>query len=190
MSHRLLTNINVISRTFTQDTQAAGQDGDLSVLCHRTRLDWISMQPSHLQRLTKEIAMHKSLLLIALLALTTGTAQAAPADDACAALMEARGHLVSMIGSNDKAAQDALNGKLQAASQKVDATIGAMAKNYNAGDEAKAAAFKPVWDSFKNTRESEIIPLVYAGKNADAKAIATGIQAERMGKMKAAMGCK
>lgn len=134
--------------------------------------------------------MHKSLLLIALLALTTGTAQAAPADDACAALMEARGHLVSMIGSNDKAAQDALNGKLQAASQKVDATIGAMAKNYNAGDEAKAAAFKPVWDSFKNTRESEIIPLVYAGKNADAKAIATGIQAERMGKMKAAMGCK
>ena len=61
---------------------------------------------------------------------------------------------------------------------------------YNAGDEAKAAAFKPTWEDFKKTRETEIIPLVYAGKNADAKAIATGIQAERMGKMKAAMGCK
>ncbi len=95
-----------------------------------------------------------------------------------------------MIGSTHKAANDGLNGKIQAASGKVDASVNAMMKSYNAGDEAKAAAFKPVWEAFKNTRESEIIPLVYAGKNADAKAIATGIQAERMGKMKAAMGCK
>jgi hypothetical protein len=136
--------------------------------------------------------MNKSsaLLLPALLALAAGTAQAAPADDACAALMEARGHLVSMIGSTDKSANDDLKGKVHAASAKLDATLAAMAKSYNAGDEAKAAAFKPVWEAFKNTRETEIIPLVYAGKNADAKAIATGIQAERMGKMKAAMGCK
>lgn len=132
-----------------------------------------------------------SLFLLASLAtLTTGAAQAAPSDDACASLMEARGHLVAMIGSTDKAKNDDLKGKIQAASGKVDANVAAMAKSYNAGDEAKAAAFKPVWEAFKSTREGEIIPLVYAGKNADAKAIATGIQAERMGKMKAAMGCK
>lgn len=132
-----------------------------------------------------------SLLLLASLAtLTTGAAQAAPSDDACASLMEARGHLVAMIGSTDKAKNDDLKGKIQAASGKVDANVAAMAKSYNAGDEAKAATFKPVWEAFKSTREGEIIPLVYAGKNADAKAIATGIQAERMGKMKAAMGCK
>ena len=130
------------------------------------------------------------LLLAAIATLSTSAAQAAPADDACASLMEARGHLVAMIGSSDKAANDGLKGKIQAASAKVDASVNAMMKSYNAGDEAKAAAFKPVWEAFKNTREGEIIPLVYAGKNADAKAIATGIQAERMGKMKAAMGCK
>jgi len=135
--------------------------------------------------------MRKSplLLLAALIPLSTA-ALAAPADDACTALMEARGHLVAMIGSTDKAANDGLKAKIHAASTKVDATVAAMGKSYNAGDESKAAAFKPVWEAFKNTRESEIIPLVYAGKNADAKAIATGIQAERMGKMKAAMGCK
>lgn len=136
--------------------------------------------------------MHKStLLLIATLAtLSSGTAVAAPADDACAALMEARGNLVTLIGSSDKGAYDGLKTKIHDASARVDATVAAMAKSYNAENEAKAAAFKPVWEAFKNTRESEIIPLVYAGKNAEAKAIATGIQAERMGKMKAAMGCK
>ena len=130
------------------------------------------------------------LVLATLSTLSAGAVQAAASDDACAALMEARGHLVAMIGSTDKAANDGLNGKIQAASGKVDASVNAMMKSYNAGDEAKAAAFKPVWEAFKNTRETEIIPLVYAGKNADAKAIATGIQAERMGKMKAALGCK
>jgi hypothetical protein len=130
------------------------------------------------------------LLLASLATLSAGIVQAAPADDACAALMEARTHLVAMIGSTDKAVNEGLNGKIQAASGKLDATLTAMTKGYNAGDEAKANAFKPVWDAFKNTRENEIIPLVHAGKNAEAKAIATGVQAERMGKMKAAMGCK
>jgi hypothetical protein len=141
---------------------------------------------------TKETAMTKpSLLLLAALAtLTVGTAQAAPSDDACAALMEARGHLVTMIGSSDKSAYDGLKAKIHGASAKLDATLAAMAKSYNAGDEAKAAAFKPTWEDFKKTRETEIIPFVYAGKQADAKALAGGIQAERMGKMKAAMGCK
>jgi hypothetical protein len=133
----------------------------------------------------------KSLLMIASLAIfSSGAALAAPADDACAALMDARANLVSMIGSTDKATYDGLKAKINEASGRLDATLAAMAKSYNADDAAKSAAFKPVWEDFKKTRESEIIPLVYAGKNADAKAIATGIQAERMGKMRATMGCK
>jgi hypothetical protein len=140
----------------------------------------------------QEIAMHKS-LAVSLAALLFAAAQpvlAAPADDACGSLMEARSHLVALIGSNDKAAQDGLKDKIHTASAKVDATLAAMAKSYNAGDEAKAAAFKPVWEAFKNTRENEIIPDVYAGKVAEAKAIAGGVQAERMKQMKGAMGCK
>lgn len=131
--------------------------------------------------------MHRSLIPALALLLTAATpAMAAPSDDACAALMEARGHLVAMIGSTDKAVHDDLKGKVHAASAKLDGILGGMAYS----DAAKVAAFKPAWEDFKKTRETEIIPAVYAGKNADAKAIATGIQAERMGKMKAAMGCK
>lgn len=136
--------------------------------------------------------MHKlTLTLLATLsALTFGQAQAAPAQDACAALMEARGHLVNMLAATDKAVLDDLNGKVQAASGKLDGILNAMERGYNAVDAQKAAEFKPVWSEFKNTRETGIIPAVYAGKVADAKALATGIQTERMKKMKGAMGCQ
>src|SRR5450759_4021454 len=43
-------------------------------------------------------------------------AWADPASDACAALVDARGTLYSMISAKDKSAQDALNVKVQAAS--------------------------------------------------------------------------
>lgn len=129
-------------------------------------------------------------LLAALSALAIGQAQAAPAQDACAALMEARGHLVNMLGAADKAVLDDLNGKIQTASGKLDGILNAMEKGYNAADAQKAAEFKPVWGEFKNTRETGIIPALYAGKAADAKALATGIQAERMKKMKGTMGCQ
>lgn len=135
--------------------------------------------------------MYKSALsLAALVLLAAQPAQAAPNDDACAALMEARGHLVAMIGSSDKAAQEDLKGKVHAASAKLDGVLAAMAKSYNGDQEAKAAAFKPTWEAFKNTRETEIIPLVFAGKGAEAKAIAGGVQAERMKQMRGAMACK
>jgi hypothetical protein len=129
-------------------------------------------------------------LLAALTTLAIGQAQAAPSQDACAALMEARGHLVNMLGASDKAVLDDLNGKIQAASGKLDGILNAMERGYNAADSQKAAEFKVVWSDFKNTRETGIIPAIYAGKPADAKALATGIQAERMKKLKGTMGCQ
>jgi hypothetical protein len=129
-------------------------------------------------------------LLTALAAASIGQVQAAPAQDACAALMEARGHLVNMLASGDRAALDDLNGKVQAASGKLDGILNAMERSYNAADSEKASAFKAVWSEFKNTRETGIIPALYAGKTADAKALASGIQAERMKKLKGTMGCQ
>lgn len=114
------------------------------------------------------------------------SAWAGPSDDACAALMEARGALVSMLDAKDKAAQDELNVKVQAASGKLDAVLAGMS-----GADAKSAAdFKVVWDQFKATRQADIIPAIYAGKADDAKKVATGVQAERMAKMKGIMSCK
>lgn len=136
--------------------------------------------------------MHKmTLALVSTLMIAgIGQAQAVPTQDACAALMEARGHLVNMLGASDKAVLDDLNGKVQAASGKLDGILVAMIRSYNAADAQKAAEFKPVWNEFKNTRETGIIPALYAGKVADAKALATGVQGERMKKMKGTMGCQ
>lgn len=131
-----------------------------------------------------------ALPFIFLLSIAAQPVIAAPADDACGALMEARGHLVTLIGSSDRAAQDGLMGKVHVASARLDSTLDAMEKRGNRDDAAKAATFRPVWQAFKNTRENEIIPNVYAGKVAEAKAIAGGIQAERMKQMRAAMACK
>ena len=113
-------------------------------------------------------------------------AWADPASDACAALVSARTALYSMIDAKDKSAQDALNAKVQAASNKLDSVLASMT-----GADAKVAAdFKTVWDQFKETREKEIIPAIYKGNADDAKKIAGGIQSERLSKMWKIMSCK
>jgi hypothetical protein len=125
-------------------------------------------------------------LLVAALLCSAGAVEAATPADACANLGEARTHLVAMLGEADAAKLDGLKAKVHAASAKLDADLAAM----TAGpDAAKVSAFKPVWDAFKATRETEIIPAIYAGDKEKAKGLASGVQAGRMKEMKAAMGC-
>jgi hypothetical protein len=40
-----------------------------------------------------------------------------------------------------------------------------------------------VWERFKKTRQTQIIPAIYSGKVSQARQIATGIQAERLAMM-------
>ena len=108
------------------------------------------------------------------------------AREACAALVNARSALWSMIDAKDKSAQDALNAKMQAASAKLDSVLTGM----TGGDAKVAADFKVVWDQFKATRDTEIIPAIYKGSAKDAKRIAAGVQADRLSKMWAIMSCK
>jgi hypothetical protein len=125
-------------------------------------------------------------VLAAALSLSTGLAQAASPADACANLAAARTALVAMIDEADAAKLDGYVEKIHGASAALDADLAAMA---GGPDAAKADAFKPVWEAFKATRETEIIPAVKAGDKAKAKGLATGVQAGRMKEMKAAMGC-
>jgi hypothetical protein len=113
-------------------------------------------------------------------------AWAGHADTIMAALMDARANLVAMIDSTDKATQDELHAKVAKASKAVDdALVTTLADPATTPDQAaKYKEFKATWEEFKNTRETEIVPAVRAGKTAEAKAIAGGIQAERMKKMK------
>src|SRR5262245_46743183 len=113
-------------------------------------------------------------------------ARADSASDACAALVDARTALYSMINAKDKSTQDGLNAKVQAASTKLDSVLAGM----TAADAKVAADFKTVWDQFKATREREIIPAIYNGNAVEAKKITDGIQYERLSKMWSIIACR
>jgi hypothetical protein len=109
-----------------------------------------------------------------------------PTGDVCAALLDARTSLYSMLSAKEKSEQDALNAKVQAASTKLDSVLAGMS-----GTDAKRATdFKAVWDQFKETRDKEIIPAIYSGNAADARKLADGVQLERLSKMWGIMSCK
>src|SRR3974390_1180696 len=113
-------------------------------------------------------------------------AWADPARDACAALVDARGTLYSLLNAKYKAAQDSVKAQMQAASTKLDSALSSMS-----GADAKVATdFKVVWDQFKATREEEMIPAIYKGNVDDARKMADGIQSERLAKMWPIMSCK
>ena len=120
------------------------------------------------------------------LLIAANSAVAATPADACKAIGDARTNLVALINAPSPELRAGLRTKINAASDQLDQALAAMASGEHA---AQAANFKEVWEAFKHTREMEIIPAVEAGKVADAKAIAKGVQAGRMKQMNAAMGC-
>jgi hypothetical protein len=135
------------------------------------------------------MANYKSIVVETILALALTSVSAAWAEherEACAALVEARSALWSMIDAREKSAQDALYAKVQSASAKLDSVLASMT-----GTDAKvASAFKAVWDQFKGTRENEIVPAIRKGSAKDAKKIADSIQADRLARMWDIMTCK
>jgi hypothetical protein len=110
----------------------------------------------------------------------TQLASAATICDVKLALGDARSNLVSMVGSKDKAEQEALKAKVDEATTKLEETTKAMLADDNKDDDEKLTTFEKTWAEFKGTREADIVPAIYAGDNAKAKEIATGVQAERM----------
>jgi hypothetical protein len=130
-----------------------------------------------------------SIAVIAVLVLGFAFCRAAwadPAADVCAALVNARSSLYSMLSAKDKSARDALHAKLQEASAKVDSVLAGMPR----ADAKRATDFKAIWEQFKLTRDKEIIPALDAGNAAEAKRIADGVQYQRLSQMWSIMSCK
>lgn len=130
-------------------------------------------------------------VVVAVSMLVASVAFAAPANDTLSSILAARQSLVTMLDTADAAKQGTLETEIAKASKSADAAIAA-----GIADKATAAKFKElktIWDAFKKTRDGEIVPAIKAGKVDAAKALAKGIQAERLGKMKeilAGLGAK
>ncbi len=100
--------------------------------------------------------------------------------DARIALADARFNLMMMVMSEDKAEQDALKVEIDNASTELERVMADMLKDGNKTDDGQLTTLQDTWTAFKNTRETKIVPAIYAGENMKAIEIATGIQAERM----------
>ncbi|HHB92724.1 MAG TPA: hypothetical protein ENK59_05880, partial [Thioploca sp.] len=109
--------------------------------------------------------------------------QAATICDAKSALVDARLNLMMMVMSTEKEEQDDLRIEINKASINLDNALETMLKDENKTDDIQLADLQNTWSKFRNTRESDIIPAIYAGNNDKAIEIATGIQAKRMDDM-------
>jgi hypothetical protein len=140
-------------------------------------------------------SISKFSLVLTVIWTLAASALASPADSALAALLKARASLVTLLDTSDAAAQKNLEGEIRTATKEVDDSVKSALADKATPKEAaaKLKEFDGVWKDFKKTRDGEIIPAVKAGKVDAAKALAKGVQAERMGKMKellAAAGAK
>jgi Four helix bundle sensory module for signal transduction len=125
-----------------------------------------------------------AVLSLALITLASMQALACPHYEAKIFLTKAREALVTMIDA-DASKFDSLQADIDKATASVDeALASALSDKTLSADKAKTFSdIKVVWEEFKTTRDTQIIPAVRAGKKDEAKAIATGVQAERFKKM-------
>lgn len=96
-------------------------------------------------------------------------------------LNSARDSLTTMIQNPKK--RDAAQQKL--VKDTADAVSAALAgiKITNPDKEHRFKLLVDTWSEFKKTREDVLVPLLLQNKDAEAVSIASGIQAERLGKM-------
>lgn len=125
--------------------------------------------------------------LVALLALLTWLAspvQAGPVGDIKTTLTTTRQQTMSMLSEDDRAVLEMRYDDALKSSKDLDNLLAAALRN----DALRTAQptltqFKTIWEAFKKTRDSEIIPMLYAGERLKARYTALTVQAPRFKKM-------
>ncbi len=122
----------------------------------------------------------KKLIMIPVLLLMSLTANAGQFADLYHTVMVARDSLVTLVKHPEKRGAD----QQKLVKDTADA-VSAMIKTMSApaGREAEFNEMVKNWEAFKKTREEELVPLILAGRQAEGKAIAMGIQKTRLKKV-------
>lgn len=129
------------------------------------------------------------LVTLAMVSFAAAQAPACPHYDAKVLLTKARESLITLLDA-EAAKIEPLEAEIAKASSGVDAAIAlALADPSISDDRAKLyKELKTIWEEFKKTRDGDIVPAVKAGQKDHAKALATGVQAERYKKMNELLG--
>jgi chromosome segregation ATPase len=95
-------------------------------------------------------------------AMFAAAAQATTIQELKASLGSAREKVVAMLNSWDKPEEEKLQQDVKMATQQVDAALAALMTNGATPDgvKAKLQEFKTTWESFKQTRDTELMPAV------------------------------
>jgi hypothetical protein len=114
----------------------------------------------------------------------TASVQAGPIGDIKSTLTTTRQQTMAMLSEDDRAVLEMRYDDALKSSKDLDNRLAAALKN----DALRAAQptllqFKTTWEAFKKTRDSEIIPLLMAGSNFKARAMAFTVQAPRFKQM-------
>lgn len=125
-----------------------------------------------------------SFFAIGLVWLLPNLVLAGPVGDLKSTLSNTRQYTMAMLSEEDRSVLEMRHEEAMKYSQALDAQLAAALKN-NALRSAQPTLkqFKTLWDEFKKTRDSEIIPLLYAGDRMKARLKAMTSQAPRFKKL-------
>jgi FlaG/FlaF family flagellin (archaellin) len=126
------------------------------------------------------------LLLVAtsFLVATPSTVFAGKVEDIQNTLNQSRQQTMAMLSETDKTVLEMRYDEALASSKEVDASLqSALADPSLQAQHASFEAFEQVWDVFKTTRDQEIVPLLMAGKQDQARALAQKEQLPRFKRM-------
>lgn len=129
--------------------------------------------------------MKASVLLACLvLFLFNLTAHAGPVGDMKASLASMRQHTMAMMGESDHGAMEMRHEESMKYSDMLDKQLDAALNNKAlAKAQPTLKQFKSLWEDLKKTRDSEIIPLMYAGDRMKARMTAMTTQQPRFKKL-------
>jgi len=133
---------------------------------------------------------HKLLLaLVPFCAALPSMALAGPVDDIQTLLNQSRQQTMAMLSEKDKSVLEMRYEDALASSKEIDARLqSALADPALKDKQATLAEFKTVWLVFKSTRDREIVPLLMAGEQDQARALAQKVQSGRFQKMNELLG--
>ena len=124
------------------------------------------------------------LVSISFVVAAPSTAFAGKVEDIQTRLNQSRQQTMAMLSETDKTVLEMRYEEALASSKEVDASLqSALADPSLQAQHASFEEFKQVWDVFKTTRDQEIVPLLMAGKQEQARALAQKVQLGRFKRM-------
>lgn len=127
----------------------------------------------------KRFVVCLSILFFAVLAVS---AHAGGFGDLKKQINDARDSIVTMLKNKDKRGAD----QQKMVKDSADAVSASLAKmKAPAGKDAQFKELTDTWNAFKKTRETELVPMILAGKQDDAEKLAGNVQKERFQKITA-----